>query len=426
MRHQFALVLALCLASSVWAQTPATQVAPPTPELELLEMLPSSPPPPPRVERPSAAKQTLKVISEADLNGTLGQLLLESPATAATLRALGSSTPIVFETNGAERMRIFSNGKAAFNGTTSNGQVSIYSYDDLGRGLYISHTPTIETSATQMESALWVSTIETIASGQQNNSAIIGTHTETYSSGPGYSAGIVGLRTASGYNGASAGTINAVYGALISIDKGVGTINNGMGLVIGDVAATNDWGIYQTGANDANYFAGDVGIGTTTPTAKLHVVGNIVATGSITGASVVGATYQDVAEWVPATSDLAPGTVVVLNTEKTNEVMASAHEYDTAVAGVVSAQPGIILGVASDSKEQIATTGRVKVRVDASFGAINVGDLLVTSNVPGTAMKSQPIEMAGRKIHQPGTIIGKALEPLASGTGEILVLLSLQ
>jgi len=52
--------------------------------------------------------------------------------------------------------------------------------------------------------------------------------------------------------------------------------------------------------------------------------------------------------------------------------------------------------------------------------------LLVTSNVPGTAMYSEPIEIAGLKIHRPGTIIGKALEPLQSGGGEILVLLSLQ
>jgi hypothetical protein len=29
-------------------------------------------------------------------------------------------------------------------------------------------------------------------------------------------------------------------------------------------------------------------------------------------------------------------------------------------------------------------------------------------------------------IHRPGTIIGKALEPLEGGVGEILVLLSLQ
>jgi hypothetical protein len=41
-------------------------------------------------------------------------------------------------------------------------------------------------------------------------------------------------------------------------------------------------------------------------------------------------------------------------------------------------------------------------------------------------MKSLPIEVGGVRMHRPGTLIGKALEPLAGGTGEILVLLSLQ
>lgn len=157
----------------------------------------------------------------------------------------------------------------------------------------------------------------------------------------------------------------------------------------------------------------------------ISAAGNLTAAGTISGASVV-ATYQDVAEWVPATQDLAPGTVVVLNPEKSNEVMASATEYDTMVAGVVSPQPGLILGVAGDAKEMVATTGRVKVRVDATSAPIAVGDLLVTSSKPGMAMKSQPIKMQGRSFHQPGTIIGKALEPLKSGEGEILVLLSMQ
>jgi hypothetical protein len=172
--------------------------------------------------------------------------------------------------------------------------------------------------------------------------------------------------------------------------------------------------------------AGNVGIGIAAPTAKLHVNGNIIATGSITGATVLGAVYQDLAEWVPASSDMAPGTVVVLNLEKTNEVMPSARSYDTAVAGVVSATPGIILGVGSDAKEQVAATGRVKVRVDARKASIRVGDLLVTSDTPGTAMRSAPMDVHGRQFHQPGTIIGKALEPLDDGVAEILVLLSLQ
>jgi hypothetical protein len=159
---------------------------------------------------------------------------------------------------------------------------------------------------------------------------------------------------------------------------------------------------------------------------KLTVNGNVSVTGSITGASVIGATYQDVAEWVPASGDVPAGTVVVLNREKENAVIPSSHAYDPAVAGVVSSNPGVILGQEGTSKAKIATTGRVKVRVNASKHPIHIGDLLVTSETSGAAMVSEPLEIGGVKIHRPGTLIGKALEPLASGEGQILVLLSLQ
>lgn len=173
---------------------------------------------------------------------------------------------------------------------------------------------------------------------------------------------------------------------------------------------------------------GKVGIGTIplgSSTNILEVNGNANFVGTVTGTNIA-ATYQDVAEWVPSGVDLAPGTVVVIHPEKTNEVKASERSYDATVAGVISAHPGLTLGVRGEGKEQVATTGRVKVRVDARNGAIKIGDLLVTSDVAGTAMKSQPVKISGRSFHQPGTIIGKALEPMADGVGEILVLLSLQ
>jgi hypothetical protein len=151
-----------------------------------------------------------------------------------------------------------------------------------------------------------------------------------------------------------------------------------------------------------------------------------VATDGTLTARVVGAVYQDLAEWVPATVNMPAGTVVALNPDKSNEVMPSSREYDVHVAGVVSEQPGLLLGVGGDDKEMVATTGRVKVRVDASRSAIRIGDLLVSSSKPGMAMKSEPLDLGGVPIHRPGTIIGKALESLAAGEGEILVLLSLQ
>lgn len=172
--------------------------------------------------------------------------------------------------------------------------------------------------------------------------------------------------------------------------------------------------------------SGNVGIGgASSASHKLKVTGNVDVAGTVTGTNIK-AHYQDLAEWVPASNDLTPGTVVTLNRGRTNEVMASTVAYDTAVAGVVSAQPGISLGIEGEGKEQVATTGRVKVRVDARTAPIAVGDLLVTSATPGMAMRSEPVEIGGHRFHKPGTIIGKALEPLEGGMGEVLVLLSMQ
>ena len=154
--------------------------------------------------------------------------------------------------------------------------------------------------------------------------------------------------------------------------------------------------------------------------------GNATFGGNVTVSGNIAAKYQDVAEWVPARQQLIAGTVVTLDPEKSNQVLASTQAYDTRVAGVVSAQPGITLGESGIGKLLVATTGRVKVKVDATRSPIRIGDLLVTSDKEGFAMKSEPITIGGRQIHAPGTLIGKALEPLASGTGEILVLLSLQ
>jgi hypothetical protein len=163
-----------------------------------------------------------------------------------------------------------------------------------------------------------------------------------------------------------------------------------------------------------------IGPGVDVSTYTLNVAGTLHAT------QIIGATYQDVAEWVPATAKMSPGTVVVVQRGANNTVMPSATAYATTVAGVVSEKPGVILGESSDSKAMIATTGRVKVHVDARAGAIEAGDLLVTSGKPGVAMKSQPVDFGGIKIHRPGTLIGKALESLPDGEGDILVLLSLQ
>ncbi|HKY21490.1 MAG TPA: hypothetical protein VJM31_09745 [Vicinamibacterales bacterium] len=74
----------------------------------------------------------------------------------------------------------------------------------------------------------------------------------------------------------------------------------------------------------------------------------------------------------------------------------------------------------------VAHSGRVRVKVDASFAPIRAGDLLVTSPTPGHAMRSEPLDIGGRPFHGPGTLVGKSLGSLKDGRGEVLVLLTLQ
>jgi len=89
----------------------------------------------------------------------------------------------------------------------------------------------------------------------------------------------------------------------------------------------------------------------------------------------------------------------------------AAYERSESAVADVAIAPGEYL--------TIVTLGAYKaIKVDASYGAIAPGDLLVASPNPGYAMRAT--------APKPGTVIGKALGALPSGTGVIPVIVTLQ
>jgi hypothetical protein len=135
----------------------------------------------------------------------------------------------------------------------------------------------------------------------------------------------------------------------------------------------------------------------------------------------------DLAEPFPMAEDkLEPGSVVVIDEERTGRLKLSSTAYDTRVAGIISGANGINPGLslyqhgALEGSQEVALTGRVYAKADATSAPIRPGDLLTTSDTPGYAMK------AGDHQRAQGAVLGKAMSGLPSGKGLILVLVTLQ
>ncbi len=165
---------------------------------------------------------------------------------------------------------------------------------------------------------------------------------------------------------------------------------------------------------------GYVGIGTAAPEARLDVRGDIKVSGDIILASADCAEDFQVAGAGPVDA----GTVMVI--DRSGALRPSDSAYDRRVAGVVSGagdyRPGILLDRqgAGDGRLPVALVGKVYCKADAQFGPIEVGDLLTTSPTEGHAMRATDPAKAF------GAVIGKALQPLAVGTGLIPIIVALQ
>ena len=202
-------------------------------------------------------------------------------------------------------------------------------------------------------------------------------------------------------------------------DAGVVSVRNSSGVETG----------YLWGRNSAGHTGGQFGLKNSAGVETITLDADRAGEGriytqvlTITGGSDLSENFN-----INDATQAEPGMIVSIDPKNPGELALAREAYDNKVAGIVSGaggvKPGMMMGQAgsiADGKHPIALTGRVYCQVDASFGAIQPGDMITTSTTPGHGMKATD---RGRAF---GSIIGKAMTGLTEGKGLVLVLVNLQ
>lgn len=271
----------------------------------------------------------------------------------------------------------------------------------------------------------------------------------------GNGAGLSGFGTvedSTGVLGSGSG-VGTSRNSIFDLNTGAYLVGSGANDSVGAVL----YGVHDNGAwlqsDDSSYFAAfvvnakggiDVGTSGNDPLNRVIINGPLIVGGGCTGCMLL-TIMQNTGQ-----TDLHPGEVASMSSAVTSQAQVGDQPlvgvdlaqgaYNSAVVGVVShkwvqadanapvgtiqntgyydydatsIKPGDYMGV--------ATTGAYKeVQVSAANGPIHVGDLLVTSDTAGVAMK------ATDKMQAFGATLGKAMGNLESGTGTIPVMLTLK
>jgi hypothetical protein len=162
---------------------------------------------------------------------------------------------------------------------------------------------------------------------------------------------------------------------------------------------------------------GDVVVRDDKGTATIHLDG---------GSGDIILSNADAAEdfTLAADTTATPGAVMVLDDD--GALRPCSSPYDHKVVGVIAGagchRPGIVLDRKDDLaalRAPISMLGKASCLADATFGGIEVGDLLTSSATVGYAMRAADASRA------PGATIGKALTALPDGRGLVEMVVSL-
>jgi hypothetical protein len=252
--------------------------------------------------------------------------------------------------------------------------------------------------------------------------------------GGGGGDGVVGVGRAHGVRGIATGDAQGSgYGGHFSSSTGIGVY----GQSTANPTSQNHFapGVFGFSQNGA----GVMGRGGGPGSAAGYFDGSVIVTGNLTVSGSKSGYVVDIARNDGA-EPLTQGDLVIV-TGVTDPVVGNIpvplvrkadSAASTAVIGVVDAayQPE---GTAAGPTGRTDATGAINsgdyltivtlgafatIKVDASYGAVQPGDLLVSSPTPGHAMRADNPAL--------GTVIGKALAPLDEGTGTVAIMVTMQ
>jgi hypothetical protein len=218
--------------------------------------------------------------------------------------------------------------------------------------------------------------------------------------------------------GVSTGTGAGLYAVSTSTTPGyhgvVGISTSDNPLHAGVLAENNGSGpglIAEAGSGGyAGYFRGNVAVVNPTTDELLVEIGE-------------GLDYAEGFD-VTGKAGIEPGAVLSIDPDHPGRLSLSSAAYDTKVAGIVAGANSLGSGVrlgAGQFDHDVALAGRVYCNVETTQAAVEAGDLLTTSPIPGYAMKAMDHSRAQ------GAILGKAMQTLVEGQKkQILVLVTLQ
>lgn len=320
-----------------------------------------------------------------------------APPPSTYLMVTPPSTPVftfgfrVNNTNGTRAVGL--NSLATYNGTTD--QVTTAQGGGVNGGRYTATNQTVGNNVA-------------MASGVSSQILVTGTLAST-TNGVAYQ---IELPTVSTGN-----LLTNNYGAWVRGGTVSGTITNEAGIAIeNQTTATNNselllgtatiptgnYGVYQSDTYN-NYFAGNVGVGTTTPYAALSVSGNFVLGGNITATSTATSTFTGGI----AASDFCTATKCLSSaggggsSQWTGTSPGSIY-YTTGNVGIGTTTPWAALSVSTTTQDSataalfsVASTTNAALFTVLGNGRIGVG---TTTTTYGTSSFTQAISNAATTI----------------------------